>query len=263
MKSMKNNRIHIAALGDIHQGKYKFSESIIRVIEKSSDLLLIAGDLTSRGLIGQAKECLALFRSLSIPVIAVLGNHDYDNDKELEIIQLFEQAGISLLRGGVATAFVNGLKIGVTGTKGHGGGFAPHRGYARGEKSTKLYMQEEEQEVKKFSDGLSKMHEMDLDIRIALLHYSPYIETIFGEPPELSLFMGSSRFADEIEKYPVNLVVHGHAHHGTGRLIKTRKGAFACNVAQMLHKEKYALFSIDKAFSNDPIKVQLLTGQSN
>ena len=254
------NKLYIAAIGDMHVGKHPISETIFQSISQKADILLIVGDLTHRGLPEQLKECLKLLKNISIPLVAVLGNHDYDGDKDTEIVQLLEKNRVRVLQGDVTTYTIQGITIGITGTKGHGGGFAPHRGVIRGEKSTKMYMQEEEEETRKLRKGLKKLQKMELDVRIALLHYAPYRETIVGEPPELSLFLGSSRFADELRQYPVDLVVHGHAHHGTGRLIKTREGIFACNVARMLHQEQYALFSIEKAFGKEQKHVHLLTG---
>ena len=256
------NQLRIAAIGDMHIGKHPISETIFQSISQKADVLLIAGDLTHRGLPEQAKECLKLLKNISIPLVAVLGNHDYDGDKDTEIIQLLEQNRVKVLQGDVTTYTIQGITVGITGTKGHGGGFAPHRGAMRGEKSTRLYMQEEEEEAKKLRKGLKKLQGMELDVRIALLHYAPCRETIAGEPLELSLFLGSSRFADELKQYPVDLVVHSHAHHGTGQLIKTREGIFACNVAQMLHQEQCAVFSIEETSESgkEHSHVRLLTG---
>jgi hypothetical protein len=51
-------------------------------------------------------------------------------------------------------------------------------------------------------------------VRIVLLHYSPIQQTVEGEPLEIYPFVGSSRLADPIDRFPVSLVVHGHAHRG-------------------------------------------------
>lgn len=256
----KEKNPRIAAIGDLHLEKTQFSDDLFDSLEQDADLLLIAGDITNRGRLGEAKEFLRLLRNSTIPTVAVLGNHDCDSDNEAEITRILQKNGIRVVAGDVVTMEAAGLQVGITGTKGHGGGFAPHRGYARGEKSTKAYMQEEEQELQKFNQGIIQLNQMNLDVRIAMLHYSPYRETIAGEPPELFLFMGSSRFADELKRHPVDLIVHGHAHHGTGKLIKTREGIFACNVAQMLHQGKYCLFSISKTSDRKQDSVRLLNG---
>jgi Icc-related predicted phosphoesterase len=65
--------------------------------------------------------------------------------------------------------------------------------------------------------------------RVAILHYSPIQETVKGEPPEIFPYLGSSRLEEPLLRYPVSVVVHGHAHHGRleGR---TRNGVPVYNV---------------------------------
>jgi Icc-related predicted phosphoesterase len=48
-----------------------------------------------------------------------------------------------------------------------------------------------------------------------VLHYSPIADTLEGEPPELFPFLGSERLANAIDRHGVDLIVHGHAHHGS------------------------------------------------
>jgi len=49
---------------------------------------------------------------------------------------------------------------------------------------------------------------------VALLHYAPIQDTVEGEPLEIYPFLGSSRLEEPLNRYPVSLVVHGHAHRG-------------------------------------------------
>ena len=39
-------------------------------------------------------------------------------------------------------------------------------------------------------------------------------QTVEGEPLEIYPFLGSSRLEEPLNRYPVSLVVHGHAHRG-------------------------------------------------
>ena len=50
---------------------------------------------------------------------------------------------------------------------------------------------------------------------MALLHYSPIAGTVEGEPLEIYPYLGSSRLEEPLSRYPVDVVFHGHAHHGT------------------------------------------------
>jgi Icc-related predicted phosphoesterase len=69
--------------------------------------------------------------------------------------------------------------------------------------------------------------------RVALLHYSPIRGTVEGEPLEIYAFLGSSRLEEPLNRHPVNVVFHGHAHSGAleGR---TTSGTPVYNVAMPL-----------------------------
>src|SRR6185312_6160153 len=71
-----------------------------------------------------------------------------------------------------------------------------------------------------------------------LLHYSPVRMTVEGEPPEIMTFLGTSRLEEPINRHPVDLVFHGHAHHGAleGR---TSTGIPVYNVAMPLLLQKF------------------------
>jgi Icc-related predicted phosphoesterase len=70
---------------------------------------------------------------------------------------------------------------------------------------------------------------------VALTHYSPVPDTLVGEPLEIYPFLGSSRLAETIDRFPVSAIVHGHAHRGVfeGR---TPGGAPVYNVAYGVEK---------------------------
>jgi hypothetical protein len=46
------------------------------------------------------------------------------------------------------------------------------------------------------------------------MHYAPIQATVEGEPLEIYPFLGSSRMEEPINRYEVDAVLHGHAHHG-------------------------------------------------
>ena len=60
-----------------------------------------------------------------------------------------------------------------------------------------------------------QLAELHTSAQIVVLHYSPIRETVEGEPPELFPYLGCSRLAEPIERFPVTAVVHGHSHYGT------------------------------------------------
>ena len=120
--------------------------------------------------------------------------------------------------------------IGIAGVKGFGGGFGKRALGPWGEPIIKQFVHEAVNEALKLEAALARLRTERL---VALLHYSPVQETVEGEPLEIYPFVGSSRLEEPIGRYPVSLVVHGHAHRGQleGR---TKSGVPVYNVSMPL-----------------------------
>jgi len=52
------------------------------------------------------------------------------------------------------------------------------------------------------------------DHRIVLLHYSPTVSTLEGEPRGIWPFLGTDRLAEPIAEHRPDVVLHGHTHAG-------------------------------------------------
>jgi Icc-related predicted phosphoesterase len=164
--------------------------------------------------------------SLRIPAAAVLGNHDVESGKAGEVRSILGEAGLSILDGDACEL----AGVGIAGVKGFGGGFGKRALGPWGEAIIKQFVREAVDEALKLEAALARLRTRHL---IALLHYSPIQETVEGEPPEIFPFLGSSRLEEPIGRYPVSLVLHGHAHRG--RLQgATKSGAPVYNVSMPL-----------------------------
>ena len=221
--------VRIAAVGDLHcprSPKQSFQPLFMQVAE-AADILLLCGDLTDYGLAEEA-EILAkqLTAGLRIPVIAVLGNHDYEAGQQNEIRQALTQAGVQVLDG--ETCEVKG--VGFAGIKGFAGGFGRGALGYWGEPVIKAFVQESLDETLKLESALARLRNSQ---RIAVLHYSPIRETVEGEPPEIFPYLGCSRLEEPLNRYPVTAVVHGHAHKGALEG-QTRNGTPVYNVSYPL-----------------------------
>lgn len=213
------NQIKIAALADIHvtqndRGKW---DACFANIAGQADVLIIAGDLTDTGDEQEAEILAESLRACHIPVVAVLGNHDFEKGKQKEIRTILQKAGVHLLDGEAVV-----LKgIGFAGIKGFGGGFGKYMLSMFGEPAMKAFVQETVDEVLKLDRALASLDKHDAELpKIAIMHYAPMAETIAGEPLEIFPFLGSSRLAEPLMRRQVNAVFHGHAHCGmlTGHL---------------------------------------------
>src|SRR5438874_13641655 len=206
---MAGPTVRVAALGDLHctkssQGAF---QTLFSRIGEAAELLLIAGDLTDYGLPEEARVLAKEITALRIPVVTVLGNHDYESGKEAEIRQILADAGVTVLDGDACEV----LGIGIAGVKGFGGGFGKRALGPWGETIIKQFVPEAVDQGLKLEAALARLRTQQL---VALLHYSPIQQTVDGEPLEIYPFLGSSRLEEPINRYPVSLVVHGHAHRG-------------------------------------------------
>jgi Icc-related predicted phosphoesterase len=234
--------IRVAAVGDLHFGPDatgKLRPQLERLPEEA-DLFLMAGDLTRVGKPDEARVLAKEIADVAIPTVAVLGNHDYHSNDEDEVRRVLEDADVKVLEGEGLVVEVGGTRVGIAGTKGFGGGFAGACGSEFGEPEMKAFIAH----TRVISDRLAEvLDEMEADLRIALLHYSPIKGTLQGERPEIYPFLGSYLLAEAIDRSGANLVVHGHAHHGTEKGV-TPGGIHVRNVALPLIKHPYNLYCL-------------------
>jgi Icc-related predicted phosphoesterase len=221
--------LRIAAIGDIHVSKSSQGtfHPLFAQISRTADVLLICGDFTDYGLPDEARILAReLTTSVNIPVIAVLGNHDYEGGKQAEIRQILGDAGVSVLDGEATE--IHG--VGFAGVKGFAGGFGRGALGPWGEQTIKLFVQEAIDEALKLEAALARLRTTR---RVAVMHYSPVRATVEGEPPEIYPYLGSSRLEEPINRYRVNAVFHGHAHRGKAEG-RTSAGVPVYNVAMPL-----------------------------
>jgi len=235
--------IRIAAVGDLHYGAG--SQDILRPslehLPDRADLLLLAGDLTRCGGPEEVQVLADQIRGLPIPVVTVLGNHDYQSDREDEVRRVLERAGVTVLEGDAVALDVDDVRVGIAGTKGFGGGFRGAHGSDFGEPEMKAFIGH----TKMLSDGLERaLATLDADLRIALLHYSPIEATLEGERLEIYPFLGSYLMAEAVDNAGADLVLHGHAHHGTEKG-RTPAGIPVRNVAQPVIRHAYNVYALD------------------
>jgi Icc-related predicted phosphoesterase len=208
-------RIRIAAAGDVHGDETRRKEmaEAFATAGERADLLLLAGDLTTYGEPEQAAVVADACRPLEIPVVAVLGNHDWHADRGDDITKVLESAGITVLHRGWTIHDVRGTEVGVVGTKGFVGGFPDSALPDFGEPLLRRIYAETTDEVSAIEEGLQAI--APCPVRIVLLHYAPTMTTLEGEPRGILAFLGSDRLGRPIAEHAPDLVIHGHGHAGT------------------------------------------------
>jgi Icc-related predicted phosphoesterase len=235
--------IRVAAVGDVHVGKD--SAGTLRPhwqhLDERADIFLLAGDLTKRGLPEEAAVLADELRGLRLPVVAVLGNHDYESDREKDLADILGEVGVHVLEGDAARFDLAGRRVAVAGAKGFGGGFPGAMGSDFGEPEMKAFMRHS----RTAADGLERAlaSVADADVRIALMHYSPVEGTLRGERLEIWPFLGCYFLAEAVDRAGADLAVHGHAHGGSEKGV-TPGGVLVRNVAQPVLRRAYTLLCL-------------------
>lgn len=225
--------VRVGALADMHCTKTSQGQlqPILAQAAAGVDMLLLGGDLTDYGLPEEAHILAHELNAVKVPVVAVLGNHDYESGKQDEVRQILTAAGVTMLDGDACEV----AGVGIAGTKGFAGGFGRGTLGAWGEDIVKRFVHEAVTEALKLEAALARLR---MPHRIALLHYAPIQATVEGEPVEVFPFLGCGRLAEPIHRYRVDAVFHGHAHRGTpeGR---TAEGIPVYNVSLPLLRRSF------------------------
>jgi Icc-related predicted phosphoesterase len=227
--------MRIAAIADLHFGKASAGslQTLLSQIATAADVLVVAGDITDYGTVEEARLfSKEIGSSLRIPVVAVLGNHDFEAGAEREVHQILVDQGVLVLDGD--TCEVQG--VGFAGVKGFAGGFGRRALGPWGESIIKQFVREAVDEALKLEAALARLRTRQL---IAMMHYAPIQQTVEGEPLEIYPFLGSSRLEEPLGRYPVTMVLHGHAHRGQLEG-KTQGGIPVYNVSLPLLTRSFA-----------------------
>ena len=202
--------MRIAATADLHFVPQRQSalHDQLQKVRDEADVFVVAGDLTNYGQPAEMEPLLNILLRTRVPTIVVLGNHDYESGQHEELMNMLSSGGVKVLDG---SAYERD-GVGFAGAKGFLGGFGRGVLTAFGEPEVKSFVRASVDEALKLERGLSQLRSRK---RVVVLHYSPIAATVQGEAPEIFAYLGTSRLAEVIDRHGADLVVHGHAHHGT------------------------------------------------
>ena len=238
--------IRVAAVGDVHFGSDSAGSMRPHLadIAERADLFLLAGDLTRHGTPEEAAVLAEELRGLPLPMLAVLGNHDYHSDQEKAVTEVLEDAGVRVLEGEGAVVDVGGTPVGVAGVKGFGGGFAGACGSDFGEPVMKAFVHHTKEAADRLGAVLDDLAARGVQRRVALMHYAPTDGTLLGERPEIYPFLGSYLLGEAVDRAGADVVIHGHAHGGTEKGF-TPGGIRVRNVARPVINRAYNVYCLD------------------
>jgi Icc-related predicted phosphoesterase len=199
-------------------------QRIFEGVEDAADVLVLGGDLTNLGLLEEGEALVEALTALSIPVAAVLGNHDHETGHAAEIARMLRVGGVAVLQD---EPWEHG-GVGFAGVKGFGVGFSPHRLTPFGEQAIKDYVETAVREAAALDHQLAGL---PMRHRVVVLHYAPIQATLVGEPPEIHPFLGDSLLEQVIDRHGADVIVHGHAHAGSPEGV-TEGGIRVLNVSR-------------------------------
>jgi uncharacterized protein len=210
---MSERTVAVAALGDLHfdAGRRGTLSDLFEHVNRTADVLALTGDLTSHGHPDEVEAFLEESRALDVPVVTILGNHDHEGGEQERVRALLSEQGIKVLDG--TSTVIEG--VGFAGVKGFAGGFGPQALAPFGEDLMKAFVNEAVAETLKLERALREIQHVEQ--RVVLVHYAPIEATVQGEPERIFPFLGSSRLAQPIDMLGAEVVLHGHAHHGSYR----------------------------------------------
>lgn len=238
--------IRVAAVGDIHFGAD--SAGTLRPhladIAEQADVFLLAGDLTRLGDPDEAAVLAEELRDVPVPIVAVLGNHDYHSDREKEVTDVLADAGIEVLEGTSTVIEVAGVPVGIAGVKGFGTGFPGASGSDFGEPEMKAFVRHAQQAADSLREALEELAAAGVERRVALMHYAPTEGTLRGERLEIYPFLGSYFLGEAVDRVGADVAIHGHAHGGTEKGF-TPGGILVRNVAQPVINRAYNVYCLD------------------
>ena len=227
-------RIRLAAIGDLHvvdTDEHRYRDMFAEISDVA-DAVALCGDLTNFGKTKEVENLLSDLQACTIPVIAVLGNHDYECGQPEEVSKMLSAAGVHVLDE--QAVVVKG--VGFAGVKGFIGGFDRGELGAFGETAIKTFVDESINEARKLENQLRSLR---VDRVVAVLHYAPIAATVVGEPEPIFPFLGSSRLANAVDRFEnVKAVVHGHAHRGAYQGA-TPRGVPVYNCAQFVLQAEF------------------------
>jgi Icc-related predicted phosphoesterase len=202
--------VRLAAVGDVHCTKNSQGvlQPIFAAVSEQADVLVLCGDLCDYGLPEEAHVLVRELSAVRVPIVAVLGNHDFESGHQDAVKEILCDGGIQVLDGDACE--IRG--VGFAGVKGFGGGFGKRSLGPWGENAIKAFVHEAIEEALKLESAVARLR---VEHKVVLMHYAPIQETCEGEPLEIMPFLGSSRLEDPLNRNPVSVVLHGHAHHGS------------------------------------------------
>ncbi len=209
----RDGRVRIAAVADVHCGANDGGVFRDHFAEANgvANVLVLAGDLTQRGSPDEFHVLVGELADVSVPIVAVLGNHDCESGHVADATELLRGRGVHLLCG---DAFTLDERVGFAGVTGFMGGFGRGTLTAFGEEATKAFV----------GAAIAEVHRLELamrglrtPLRVVVMHYAPVQATVVGEPEMIYPFLGTDRLAAPVDRFGAALVLHGHAHTGSFR----------------------------------------------
>jgi predicted phosphodiesterase len=234
---MAQEVLRIAGISDTHFGQVNSAnpspEEYIEHIQDMShkaDVIVHCGDFVDQGSIESAKLAATIFSESTVPIIGVLGNHDFYRDNPPLINKILEEeGGITLLNGESISINQHNTKVEYVGVTGYAARHAQKAAYNLGI-TEEEYLELVEQQRDSFTQALNEVTTTNV---IGITHFPPFRVQEGGmkkknNPPVKSSFYGE---LFDLHKNNFRVVFYGHSHHEIDGLHRTKNGIDLINLA--------------------------------
>ncbi|WP_067548149.1 metallophosphoesterase family protein [Nocardia crassostreae] len=235
--------VRIAAIGDLHMTEKSIGRfrPAFQKLAEHADVLLLAGDLTNGGTLRAGGAVGGEVSGLPVPVVAVLGNHDYERGDGPRIAEMLAERGVRVLDGDATVLELNGIRLCIAGVVGGSGGFPGYPGNPdEGTEEHRERFRRGPIDAGRLRTALENLY---CDVRVALTHFSPILETLTGEPTGIYSHLGCADLGEAVDAGGAALAIHGHAHAGT-EFGRTAGGVEVRNVAYPVIRSPYRVYEL-------------------
>jgi hypothetical protein len=244
--------VRVAATADLRVSgarRGRLRGEFARVAEVA-DVLLVAGGLTASGLVSEAEILADELDGLGLPIVGVLGAGDYAAGQEAPMRAALTSMGWWILEASATVVELGGggggVRLGVAGMVGFAGGFGLDYELWAAAREHRVADRDQARagRIGRALAGLREQSaETDVDVSVAITHFSPALATLAGERENVQGNLGNELIGHVIDAAGADVALHGMAVNGA-RAGRTERGIPVYNVTRPVLGSPFTLLTL-------------------
>lgn len=196
----------IAATGDIHSPRFfDFYIKAMENLREKPNLFFLVGDIIHHGNVEEYQKVYnVLFGKINCPIIACFGNEEFGPETRMLIEN--QNPDIKFLDDESLVLKIDYKSVGIVGSMGS----LDRPTFWQRNNIPNIY-----DIYKKRVETVEKLlSELNTDMKILIIHYTPTYGLLEGEEPRAYPELGSAAYEKVIAEQKPDLVITGHSHKG-------------------------------------------------